>query len=64
MNMRKKKVDLEKVDEQTLKNIEKGIISKITNITDEAVKKANKILKIYGLKCKMQIAFEKDNEEK
>jgi len=49
-----------KVDVEKLENIEE-VIAKISDkikiINDEAVSKVNKLLNIYGLEAKMQIAI-------
>ena len=53
---RERKVDVEKIE--NIEEISEKITQKITEITDEAVKKANKLLNIYGMTAKMQIAIE------
>ena len=60
---RVRKIDIEQVDEEAFKNIQDGIIKKITEINDEAVEKANKILKIYGLEAKMQFLLKKKEDK-
>jgi len=56
---RKRSVDIEKLDEDTVNNIQESLIKKITKINDDAVKKANKLLNIYGLEVKMQFLMQK-----
>lgn len=56
MEDRKRKVDVEKID--NVDEVSEKITEKITNITDEAVNKVNKLLNIYGMEAKMQIAID------
>jgi len=60
MEDRVRKVDIDKLSDEELKALEERIGKKITNITDDAVKRANQILNIYGLRAKMQIVIEQD----
>lgn len=60
MEDRVRKVDINKLSDEELLALEERIGKKITNITDDAVKQANKILNIYGLRAKMQIVIEQD----
>ncbi len=64
VSKRERKVDLEKMSEEDLKNIEKELSKKIFQITDEAADKANQVLKIYGLKAKMLLQVTPITEEK
>lgn len=52
---RVRKVDVNKLDNQELENLEKALTDKIVEINDEACKKVNDILKIYGLRAMMGI---------
>jgi hypothetical protein len=63
MSDRVRKVDVEKLDEKEFSAMMSVISSKITKITDEACEKANKLLAVYGIKAKMQIVFEKDEQQ-
>jgi hypothetical protein len=60
MEDRIRKVNINKMSDEELEALEERIGKKITNITDDAVEQANKILKIYGLRAKMQIVIEQD----
>ena len=52
---RKRKVDVEKIE--NLDEITEKITNKVTSITDKAVEEVNKLLNIYGMEAKMQIAI-------
>jgi len=60
---RKRKVDVEKLDDEQIEVVQDQVSAKIREITDKAVKDANKILAIYGLSCKMQIKIEESDKE-
>ncbi len=54
---RERKVNVDKLGEKALEQLSKSIGNKVTNIVDDAVKEANRILKIYGMEAKMEIAI-------
>jgi hypothetical protein len=60
---RVRKVDVEKLDDKSIDNLQMEISKKITEITEEACEKANKLLNIYGFQAKMQIALEEKQEK-
>ena len=60
---RKRRIDLDKIDLNSITELTNKLTAKVTDITDEAVEKANKILNIYGMEAKMQIAIRKINIE-
>jgi len=51
--------EFEGISQEEVDRIEKELVDKITKITDNACKKANKLLNEYNLKAKMHIALEK-----
>jgi hypothetical protein len=56
---RKRFVNVSKLSNEQADTLAGQMGEKITMITDEAVKKVNKILNIYGLEAKMQITVSK-----
>ena len=54
----KRFVDVEKLSEEQLKNIQENLVKKVTEIVDKACEDANKLLNIYGLQAKMKFALE------
>lgn len=63
LNERKRTFDVEKLTLEEADSLSEQIGNKVKDICDEAVKKANKILNIYGLKAKMAIQIEGLQEE-
>jgi ethanolamine utilization protein EutA (predicted chaperonin) len=63
-NSRKRKVDVEKLDDEQLAQIIKDISDNIVKMVDETVEKANTLLNIYGLETKMKITFCKKKQRK
>lgn len=59
---RKRKIDLEKLDIESISKLTGKLTNKMTVITDEAIEKANKILNIYGMEAKMQITIDIKNK--
>lgn len=59
---RKRKVNVEKLDDKTVNNLEIELSKKVTEICDKACEDANKLLNIYGLQAKMQIALEEKKQ--
>jgi len=61
---RERKVDIEKLADENLQEISDRIGEKVRTIVDNAVEEVNKILAIYGMEAKMEIAItEKKTEE-
>lgn len=58
MIKRERKVDIEKMDEEQAKVVQVELIKKITEINDEAVRKAQNILKIYGMDAIMEMRID------
>ena len=58
-----RKVDVKKLSEADLKNIEDGISKKMKEITDRAITEANRYLNIYGYQAVMAIEFKPLEEE-
>lgn len=63
---RDRKIDLNSLKPEEADQISKMIGDKVRQICDEAVEKANTILKIYGMNCKMAIVIDglEQKEEK
>lgn len=59
---RKRKVDVEKMDDKTLEKAEEELSKKIGQIVDKACADANKLLNIYGLQAKMQISLQEKEQ--
>jgi hypothetical protein len=59
---RKRKVDVEKMDDKALEKTQDELSKKIIEIADKACEDANKLLNIYGLQAKMQIALEEKEQ--
>jgi hypothetical protein len=59
---RKRQVDVEKMDDQTLEKTQAELSKKVMEIVDKACEDANKLLNIYGLQAKMQIALEEKEQ--
>lgn len=55
---RERKVDLSKMTIEEADNISIQIGERVRQICDEAAEKTNSILKIYGMSCKIAIAFD------
>jgi hypothetical protein len=55
---RKRSIDIEKIDSKDIDLLSQQLGEKVRIIVDDAVEKANKLLNIYGLQAKMQIALE------
>jgi hypothetical protein len=49
---------LKKMSEEQLKKIEEVLGTKIRELVDNACNEANKLLEIYGIRAKMQIALD------
>ena len=60
---RKRKVDIEKIDNENIDSLSNQLGEKVKIIVDKAIKDVNKILNIYGLQAKMQIALEPKDKE-
>lgn len=60
---RNRSIDINKLSKEDIENLQVQIGAKVREICDEAVEKANRILNIYGMKAKMQIAVQGINEE-
>ena len=58
---RERNVDIEKIE--NIDELSEKIGNKISNITEEAVDKANKILNIYGMRAEMQIVIKENKRE-
>lgn len=54
---RTRKVDVNKLSEQDLKNIEDTISKKMKEIVDKATSEANRYLNVYGYEAIMAIQF-------
>lgn len=54
---RKRSVDVERLDTEQVEQLTEQISKKILAMVDETVDKANKMLNVYGLEAKMQIAI-------
>ena len=52
-----RKVNVEKLSNEDLKNVEETISKKMIEITDRAIAEANRILGVYGYEAKMAIQF-------
>ena len=59
---RKRKVNVEKLDDKTVDSLQVELSKKVTEICDKACEDANKLLNIYGLQAKMQIALEEKKQ--
>ena len=59
---RERKVDVQQLDDKVVDNLQIELSKKVTEIVDEACEKANKLLNIYGLQAKMQIALEEKEQ--
>jgi hypothetical protein len=57
MMERVRKIDVNSLSEQELKNIEDTLSKKIIEISEKAAAEANKYLNIYGFKAIMAIQF-------
>lgn len=55
---RERKVDLKALSPQQLADLELQLGNKIRQICDEACEKANRVLSVYSMKCKMQIVID------
>jgi hypothetical protein len=55
---RERKVDVSGLSEEQLQSLMEQIGLKLVDMTSATVEKANKMLAVYGLKAKMQIALE------
>ena len=64
MEERKRKIDVNKIDEDAFLNLSEQISAKVRSIIDEAIEKSNKLLNIYGLQAKMEIAITEKEAEK
>jgi hypothetical protein len=56
---RKRSVDVNKLDTEQVEQLIEQISKKILVMVDETVAQANKMLNVYGLEAKMQIAIQK-----
>lgn len=56
---RKRAIDINKLSAEQVEQLTEQISKKILVIVDEAITQANKMLNIYGLEAKMQIALQK-----
>lgn len=56
------KRDVDTMTQLQADQIEKKLIKQINKISEEACNNANILLKIYGLKAKMQIVLEKEQQ--
>lgn len=57
MKTRKRNVDIQKLDNETLDNLSIQIGEKVKDIIDNAIVEANKILNIYGMEAKMEVVI-------
>ena len=58
-----RKINVESLSEQDMKNVEDMISKKILEITDKAVAEANRLLNVYGYEAKMAIQFKPIEKE-
>lgn len=58
MQIRERKLDVNKLSQEDVDNLSVQIGDKIREITDEAALKVNALLKIYGMSAKMAIQFD------
>jgi hypothetical protein len=58
-----RKVDVEKLSDQDLKNVEDMISKKMKEITEKAIVEANRYLNVYGYEAIMAIQFKPKEEE-
>lgn len=58
MELRERKVDVNALTPEQVDALAPQIGSKMTEICEEAAVKANRILSIYGMSCKIAIAFD------
>jgi hypothetical protein len=58
-----RKVNVNSLSEQELKNAEDIISKKMLEITDKAILEANRILNVYGFEAKMALQFKPIEKE-
>jgi hypothetical protein len=58
---RKRKVDVDKLTEEQLQALIDQLGDKVRDMVDETCDRANVILKVYGLRAKMQVVIEQND---
>ena len=59
---RKRSVDTNALSDEQVELLQEQIGTKVRDLVDATIEKANKILNIYGLQAKMQIIIQKKDE--